>query len=199
MAYRGRPLIAHSINAALGAASVERTVVSTEDPQIADVARACGAEVVERPIELAGDAATSESALIHVLDTLEARDSYVPELVTFLQATSPERAPSDIDNAVGRLLEDGADSLLSVCRFERYVWREVDGRIEPLNYDYRRRWRDQDFPTQYLENGSIYVFRPAVLREQENRLGGRIAVYVMAPERSFQIDEPRDLAGRSPW
>ena len=189
--YAGKPLIAHSIEHALMARRVARTIVSTEDEEIAGVARAHGAEVFERPSALAADDATSESALLHVLDILE-QEGDQPDLIVFLQCTSPARAQDDIDRAVGVLLDSEADSLLSACRFERYVWRMVDGTAQPINYDYRHRWRDQEFPPQFLENGSIYVTRRAILRETGNRLGGRIVVYEMPAERSFQIDYPED-------
>ena len=192
--FRGRPLVVHSIEDALGAESVTRVVVSTDDDEIASVAQRAGAEVIVRPEELSGDTASSESALLHVLDELREREGYQPELVVFLQCTSPCRDPEDIDAAIELLMAEGADSLLSVCRFKRYVWRVESGTAVPVNYDYRHRWREQEFPEQYMENGSIYVFRPTVLREGDNRLGGRIALYEMSRSKSLQIDEPGDFA-----
>lgn len=191
--WRGKPLIVHSIEHARAAALVERVVVSTDDPEIKAVAVAHGAEVVDRPPELATDAATSESALLHVLAELDDREGYRPDLVVFLQCTSPSRRAGDIDGAVRALVDQGGDSLLSACKFERYLWRVANGRAEPINYDYRRRWRDQDFPAQYMENGSIYVFRRDLFVQTHNRLGGRIVIYEMPHEHSFQIDHPGDF------
>ncbi len=191
--YLGEPLVVHSIKHALGSRVVDRTVVSTEDDEIRRVAEAAGATVVRRPLEIAGDTATSESALLHVLDVLRDGEGWEPDLVVFLQCTSPARTAEDIDGAVATLLAEGADSLLSACPFDKYVWRVGAEGAEPLNYDYHKRWRDQDFPPQYQENGSIYVFTPELLRATNNRLGGRIAIYPMSPEKSFQIDHPQDL------
>ena len=189
----GRPLVVHTVEQARGAPEIDRVVVSTDDELIARVAREAGAEIVMRPPELGSDSATSESALLHVLDFLQTRDRYNPDLVVFLQATSPLRCSDDVSAAIGALLENQADSLFSCCPVHGFVWRRDSADLSSVTYDFRARPRRQDMPEYLLENGSIYVFRPWVLRQFGNRLGGRIAVYRMAPEHSFQIDEPGDL------
>lgn len=194
--FAGKPLVVHSIEDALGARRVHRTIVSTDDAKIAAVSREAGAEVIDRPAELAGDTATSESALVHVLDVIRQRGEREPDLVVFLQCTSPEREPADIDAAIALLEDTGADSLLSATRSRRYLWHMKDGSAVPFNYDYRKRWREQDFPEQFMENGSIYVFRPSVLRAGNNRLGGKIVIYEMNEESKLQIDVPEDLSER---
>ena len=186
----GEPLVVHTVRHALAAEEVDEVIVSTEDEEIAALATAAGATVIARPAELAGDRATSESALLHVLDTREGPD---PELVVFLQATSPVRRAEDIDAAVRRLRDSGADSLLSACRDRGFLWvPDADG-ARPTNYDPQARPREQDMPPQYRENGSIYVFRTPVLREGGARLGGRIEIYEMDEWSSIQIDEPEDV------
>lgn len=189
----GLPLIAYSILQARRSPAVSRVVVSTDDPEIARVSMAFGAEVVERPAELAVDTATSESALLHTLEELERREGYRPELVVFLQATSPLRRSNDIEKAVLQLVAEDADSLFSACPVHGFLWRRTET-LSSVSYDYRQRQRRQDLGTELLENGSIYVFKPRVLLEQANRLGGRITAYEMDPLDSFQVDEPRDLA-----
>lgn len=189
----GKPLVVHSVEHALAASTVDAVYVSTEDPGIAEVSRAAGARVVERPESISTDTATSESALLHVLDTVTESGRNDPDLVVFLQCTSPVRKKDDIDNAVRTLVEEGADSLFSVCKNDRLVWRYVEDEWRSLNYDYRNRKREQEFPVEYRENGSIYVFKPWVLRELDNRLGGRITVYEMDYWCSFQVDRPAHL------
>jgi N-acylneuraminate cytidylyltransferase len=189
----GHPLVAHSIMAALGTPAVTRVVVSTDDPEIGRIAREYGAEVVWRPAEISGDTASSESALLHALTELRGREGYAPDLVVFLQATSPLRRPDDIQNAVTTLLEEKADSLFSACPQQGFVWRREGGRLAPFTYDYRARQVRQDAPEDLMENGSIYVLKPWVLERLGHRLGGRIAVYPMRIYESFQIDEPEDL------
>jgi N-acylneuraminate cytidylyltransferase len=184
----GRPLVVHTIEHALAAEAVEAVYVSTEDPEIAAVARAAGAEAIERPAELAADEATSESALLHALDQLDSD----PELVVFLQCTSPVRGPRDIDGAVAKLVSEGADSLLSVCEDTSFIWTLDGGEPRSVTYDFRSRQREQDIPPQFRENGSIYVFKPELLRREGNRLGGRIALYEMDWWSSFQLDSPEN-------
>lgn len=190
----GKPLLAHTVEQALAARLVNRVLVSTDDEAIAAVARAYGAEVVARPAGISGDTATSESALLHVLDTLTSREAYAPDLVVFLQCTSPVRRPGDIDAAIQTLLDQQADSLLSVVPSHHWLWRVVDGRPDSYNFDYRRRPRRQERPAEYDENGSIYVFKPHILRQFNNRLGGRIALYEMDGWSMIDIDTPQDLA-----
>jgi YrbI family 3-deoxy-D-manno-octulosonate 8-phosphate phosphatase len=190
----GLPLVAHTIHHALAARSVEEVIVSTDDAEIAAVARGYGADVVERPPELASDEATSESALLHVLDERAGRGLSDPELVVFLQCTSPVRRKDDIDGAVETLRAGGFDSLFSACATHALVWERAGGEVRPVNWDHTRRLREQDRAPQLIENGSIYVFRPEILREHGNRLAGLIGVYEMDVWSSFQIDTPDDVA-----
>ena len=185
----GKPLIAHTILQAKQAAQVDRVIVSTDDAEIGQVASEYGAEVVQRPDELSSDTATSESALCHVLETIEEE----PELVVFLQCTSPIREPNDIDNAIDTLRREQADSLLSVVETHHWVWRIENGQPTSFNFDYTNRPRRQDRPAEFDENGSIYIFKPAVLHKYNNRLGGKMALYPMAPNSVIDIDTPDDL------
>ncbi|MGF1504944.1 MAG: cytidylyltransferase domain-containing protein [Anaerolineae bacterium] len=190
----GRPLVAHTIEHARAAPIVTRIVVSTDGAAIAQVASGCGAEVIRRPPAISGDTATSESALRHVLDTLREAEDYQHDLVVFLQCTSPIRAPDDIQRAVQTLLAEGADSLLSVTPSHRFLWKRRGDTVESINYDYRQRPRRQDHDPEFAENGSIYVFRPWVLLHENNRLGGRIALYAMGPWSWIDIDSLQDFA-----
>jgi len=189
----GQPLIVHSIRHALESEAVTRTVVSTDDQEIAEVSRQAGAEVIVRPPELSVDTATSESALEHVVETLAASEGYRPDLLVFLQCTSPVRSRKDIDGAVAHLLKARAESLFSATESTWLLWRAQAGQLTSFNYDFRHRKREQDMTSEWRENGSIYVFRPSILRTHHNRLGGKIAVYPMGYWASFQVDHPEDI------
>ncbi len=193
VAIAGRPLIEHSIEQAQATAMINEVVVSTDDREIAEVASRMGATVIERPDHLAGDEASSESAILHSLDVLRERDGRDPDLVVFLQATSPLRPDNAISEAIEHLVDSFADSLFSACPQHGFVWRTDLEAPESVTYDYRHRPRRQESPEHVVENGSIYVFKPWVLRELSNRLGGRIAVYRMSALHSFQVDEPADV------
>jgi len=189
----GRPLIVHSIAQARRSKLVTRTVVSTDNPAIAEISRHAGAEVLPRPAELSTPTASSESALLHVVDSLERQERYRPDLVVFLQCTSPVRRADDIDNAIRCLQDSGADSVFSAAASKWLLWRSAGPWADSFNYDYRARRREQEMTEEWRENGSIYVFRPELLRTQQNRLGGKIAVYPMDYWSSFQVDSLEDL------
>lgn len=188
----GKPLIAHTIQDAQEAHLVDQVYVSTDDAEIASVSRSYGAEVIQRPTELATDTSSSESALIHALIEIE-KTGVSPELLVFLQCTSPLRNGSDIDRAIEQLRSENADSLLSVSPNHRFLWHLLDGVAESINYDYRQRKRRQDMNPQYMENGSIYILKPWVLKELNNRLGGRISLFIMSEEQSYDIDSLNDF------
>ena len=188
----GRPLVAHSVQHAQASAYVETVYVSTDDAQIASIAERYGAEVIPRSPELAGDEASSESALLEVLDARTKQGLVDPDLVVFLQCTSPSRRPGEVDRAIEALLDEGADSLLSVVQDAALLWQLDGDRLQAVNWNPGSRPREQELSHQYRENGSIYVFRPEVLRETGNRLGGRIALHVMDYWSQFQLDEPED-------
>jgi YrbI family 3-deoxy-D-manno-octulosonate 8-phosphate phosphatase len=189
----GKPLLAHSIQQAFASGVIDRVLVSTDDTEIASVSWREGAEVVWRPPELSGDKASSESALLHTLDYFARAEGGDPDLVVFLQATSPLRRAEDVRKALETLSRDRADSLFSASALQGFLWRVEDGAPRAFNYDHARRPMRQDAPDDLVENGSIYVFKPWVLRQLYNRLGGRVSVYRMESEHYFQIDEAADF------
>ncbi|EAM49233.1 acylneuraminate cytidylyltransferase family protein [Crocosphaera watsonii WH 8501] len=138
------------------------------------------------------DTASSESALIHSLQALEAQNIN-PDLLVFLQCTSPIRTGAEIDQAIAKLKAEEGDSLVSVSPSHRFLWEEVNGVAKSINYDYRHRPRRQNMNPQYVENGSIYVFKPWVLKENKNRLGGKISLYVMSEIAAVEIDSEEDF------
>jgi CMP-N,N'-diacetyllegionaminic acid synthase len=190
---RGKPLITYSILHAQESQYVDKVYVSTDDPEIAAVSLSAGAEVIQRPAELSTDTASSELALIHTLAKIEKTTGIIPELVVFLQCTSPLRTAFDIDRAVEQLRSENADSLLSVSPTHRFLWHQVNGVAKSINYDYFHRLRRQDLNPQYMENGSIYIFKPWVLKELNNRLGGKISLFVMDEAQSWEIDSLEDF------
>ena len=188
----GKPLLAHSIEQAKGAESIGDVFVSTDDEKIAEVAYDYGAEVISRPTELSDDSASSEAALHHALRYISTNYGK-PSLVGFLQCTSPIRTAEDIEGAVATVIQKEADSLLSVVPNHRFVWADGPDGPRSLNFDYTNRPRRQDMEPQYVENGSIYIFKPWVLEEYDNRLGGKVALYVMEEHATFEIDTPFDF------
>lgn len=188
----GKPLISYTILDAIEAQLVHQVYVSTDDEEIASVSQEYGSSIIRRPVDLAGDTASSESALIHALDEIE-KSGIQPNLIVFLQCTSPIRTGVDIDRAIQKLQSEKADSLVSVSLSHRFIWEEVDGEARSINYDYHHRPRRQDMSLQYVENGSIYIFKPWVLKELGNRLGGKISLFPMSEAAAHEIDSPLDF------
>lgn len=186
----GIPLVARSIRAALNSAGVSRVVVSTDDPAIAAVSRQHGAEVVMRPAAIAGDTASSESALLHALDQL-ATQGPLPPLLVFLQCTSPFTTGEHLDKVLEALDGPELNSAFAVSPWHGFLWRE-DGR--GINHDPRQpRQRRQDLEPAYLETGAIYAMRTEAFLSCGSRFcqpWQPVVIETSGPE----IDTPSDLA-----
>ena len=180
----GKPLIAWSIEQALAADCVGRVIVSTDDQRIADVAIQYDAEVYWRGAFTATDEASSESALLEVIN---AQDGCEPTIV-FLQATSPIRQLRDIDRAYA-LLRD-ADSVFSARRVEGYIWNKGVCLVPTCT---KRVPRQQHHQVTLEENGSIYVFRTDPFVQVGRRLFGIVRPYLMHSLDSYQIDTEQDM------
>ena len=193
----GHPLVAWTIACCRSCRLIKGVFVSTDDPEIAAVARRYGAEAITRPPELSTDAADSESALIHALDVIASGGRNPVDVVVFLQATSPLRESAELEGALAKFEKEKLDSLFSAAELEhRFIWREQGGRVESWNYDFQRRKRRQDLSGQakyHIETGSFYITRAQLLREKRNRLGGTIGIWPVPFWKSFEIDALVDL------
>jgi N-acylneuraminate cytidylyltransferase len=189
----GKPLLAWTVMQAVAARGVDAVAVSSDSDAILAVAEAAGAIGVRRPDDISGDFASSESAWLHALGAVEA-DRGPFERVVALQATSPIREASDIEQALEIFDRDSLDSLLSVCEVEDYFnWRIGATGPEPINYDFNNRRMRQQIEKRYLENGSFYICVPSLLRNHQNRLGGKIGMHLMDRHKMFQIDRVEDI------
>ena len=190
----GKPLIAHTIEHTLQTPTVDRVFVSTDDSEIAEVSRQYGAEVIWRPEEISDDKASSESALLHALDHLEKSEGYVPELVVFLQCTSPLTLPEDIEGTIQALVEQGADSAFSVTPCHYFLWKQdKQGAAVGINHDKSYRLLRQERESQFLETGAVYVMRTEGFKRAKHRFFGKTAMYVVPKERCLEIDDSVDL------
>jgi YrbI family 3-deoxy-D-manno-octulosonate 8-phosphate phosphatase len=188
----GVPLIARAVRAALAAERIGRVVVTTDDDRIADAARAAGAEIVDRPSELAGATASSESALLHVLGA-----SGEPAGITvFIQATSPFIDPADLDAAVARVAAGERDVVFAAAPTHLFLWRDdaAQGTAVGVNHEASRRPRRQDREPEYAETGAFYVFRTDGFLAAGHRFFGRVGIQPVHADHAIEIDDADDLS-----
>ena len=191
----GKPLIAYTIEGAQGARSIDRIVVSTDSPEIAEVSRRFGAEVpFMRPDELATDTSEAVDNYIYTVDRLSREGNADIDAFAVLLPTAPLRTSADIDCAVEMFLEKNADSVVSYTpeshpiRWHKYV--NADGSFEDI-FDTALENR-QELRTSYRPNGAIYVFRTAMIKTRRYYTD-RSYAYVMPRERSVDIDTLDDF------
>lgn len=191
----GKPLLAWSIEQALVAQCIMNVYVTSEDLEILAMAKQFGAIPIQRPLELAEDKSSSDEALMHALREIENDLEKNIDSVVFLQATSPVRESSDIDAAVNLFTKTQADSVFSAAILDDFcIWKKGQEGLRSFTYDFKNRGRRQERDPFYLENGSIYVFKPGLLKETGNHLGGRIEMFFMPLWKSFEIDAFDDVA-----
>ena len=184
------PLVCRSIRAAQASNAVGRVVVSTDDDAIAAAAEAEGAGVIRRPAAIAGDTASSESALLHALELLEAQGPLEAEMV-FLQCTSPFTTGVQIDAVLAALKEEGCNSSFAVTPWHGFLWR-ADGRGINHNPELPRQ-RRQDLEPAFLETGAIYAMGVTAFKGCGSRFCPPTRPVVLQ-EMGPEIDTPEDLA-----
>jgi CMP-N,N'-diacetyllegionaminic acid synthase len=195
----GRPLIAHTCDAARGSRRLTRVVVSTDDEEVAAEAAKLGMEVpFLRPAALAGDDTPMVDVLVDLLSTLDRRESYHPHAVVLLQPTSPFRRAAHIDAAIDLFDAARADSVVSVVpvphQFTPSSLMRLDGdRLVPAQ-EGPAPVRRQDKPPLFARNGpAVVVVRTNVLLDQRALYGKDTRALVMSREDSLDIDDAFDL------
>ena len=186
----GKPLIAWTIIQALETPEIDAVYVTSDNQEILSVATQYGARTIERPADIAGDTATSESAVQHALGVIGSDQ----EAVLMLEVTSPLRKRDDFSRCVRQFRNDQWDSCFAGALLEDFlIWRNGgDGGLESINYDWKNRGIRQNREPDFVENGSIYMFRPEILLNDDNRFGGKLGVFLIDFWQSFELDEPQD-------
>lgn len=193
----GKPMIAYSIEAALGAKSLSDVVVSTEDEEIARIAKELGAWVpFLRPQELAQDTTPSFPVAEYTLKRLNEESDHTYDYAVWLQPTSPLRRSGDIDRALEILSESDTDSVVSVEPVEDYhpcrLYRLKGNYLGLIQKDDGSGLRQRLDPV-YHRNGAVYAFKTEVLMKYHNFFGEKILPYEMPRSRSVNVDDEYDL------
>jgi len=177
----GKPLIAHTIEAAQQSKYINKIVLSTEDAEIKKVALEFGSEVIDRPMELATDEIKSAPCLVHAVDELE-KNGYKPDVVMLLQATSPNKDGALIDSVIEKLINSHHDSVFTGYKhsYTMALWKKChNGKTVGL-YDYhlRPRWQDVHLNEEiWGENGAIYAIKIDAFRKYSDFIGEDPYIY----------------------
>jgi YrbI family 3-deoxy-D-manno-octulosonate 8-phosphate phosphatase len=190
----GRSLVERAIDTCRAATLIDGVYVSTDDAEIATTAEAAGATVIMRPAELSSDTASSESALLHALDQLIMVNEE-PEVVVFVQCTSPFIAPDDLDRGIEMIIHDHADSVFSAVATFDFLWRPSGGfgLVAGQNHDPALRRRRQDRQPDFRETGAFYVMSAVGFKAARHRFFGRTAVVHVPELTAVDIDHLHDL------
>ena len=173
----GKPLIAYSVEAAKASPYVDRVIVTTDSPEIAEVARKFGAEVpFMRPAELAQDLTPTEPVLAHAVEWLEREEGYRVDIVVFLQPTDIFRKRTMIDETVKRLLDDPTlESAFVAYKTHKNFWRKKDGQWVRMAPDLAYGPRQKKEPV-YREDTGLACATRASLIKAGKRLGDRVEI-----------------------
>ena len=185
----GKPLVYWTLEALQNSINIDKIFVATDCREIKNVVdnfKFSKVEVYDREPKNANDTASTESVM---LEFIEKQNFSKKDLFLLVQATSPLTQTKDFNEALDKLKNEKADSLLTCVRTKRFYWND-DG--IPLNYEYKNRPRRQDFDGMLMENGAFYINSIENILKDQNRLSGKISIYEMEEFTSVEIDEEDD-------
>ena len=185
----GKPLIYYVLNSLNSVTQIKHVFVATDSNEIkqtVDLFNFRKVTLYDRDPKNAQDMSSTESVMIEFIQkqNFDSNDIFI-----LAQATSPFTRSTDIEEALRIYQNSNTDSLLSCVRITNFFWNE-DG--TPINYDYNRRPRRQDYKGVLMENGAFYISTVGNILKYQNRLSGKIKVYEMPQYSKFEIDEPND-------
>ncbi|WP_335668938.1 acylneuraminate cytidylyltransferase [Ensifer adhaerens] len=189
----GVPLVGRAVLAAIESKFVSNVYVSSDSSEILEVAKRFGATAITRPPALSNSTASSESALIHALREIEGMTGTMPDVLVFIQCTSPFTTPEQIDAVVSELLNRGAASAFAAIEDHGFIWQVAsDGTAIGLTHNHAEpRQRRQDMIPRYRETGAIYAVRvPEFLATEQRFCGVTVLVPVAMPP--IEIDTAED-------
>lgn len=194
----GKPLLAYTAESALAASALSKVILSTEDEEIAMIGRELGLCVpFMRPAELAQDSTPTMPVVLHAIEALENQGESF-DAVCLLQPTNPLRRPEHIDACIELLEQTNSDSVVSVLPVPDTFnpmwtfWKNEDGTIKLTSGEKEPTVRRQELPKAFYRDGSVYVTRSSVLRDQGSLYGRKIQSFEMEAKFAVNIDTPSD-------
>lgn len=194
----GKPLIAYTIETAQKCEILNRTVVSTDDDEIAEIAKKYGGDVpFMRPKELALDVTPTLPVLQHAVSFIETNENVHVDVIVLLDPTSPTRRIEDIEECIQKLEQENADSVVTICEVDHnpyFVMMELDGdRLVPLIKSDKVITRRQDAPVVYRLNAAVYAIKRDVLMNMDKMITDNTLAVIMPHELSIHIDHEIDF------
>lgn len=185
----GKPLIYWNLEALQNSTNIDKIFVATDCDKIKSVVNSfcfSKVEVYDREPQNANDTASTESVMLEFINNQNFDNN---DLFLLVQATSPLTETKDFDDAITMIKDKKIDSILTCVRIKRFIWNE-DG--SPLNYDYKFRPRRQNFDGVLMENGAFYINNVENIKQNQNRISGKIAIFEMEEFKAIDIDEEDD-------
>ena len=179
----GKPLIAYSIQTALNSKYVDDVILSSDDPEIIEIAKIFGSNVLERPKYLAEDDTPLDPVIFHALSSYEKETGVVYDYVISMQPTSPLLSSGTLDQAIAEIIDSGCDTLLSVRDETHLYWTKINNEFIPL---YKERLNRQYLDPIYKETG-LFISKRSIITET-SRIGGKICVFQISFKESVDID-----------
>jgi N-acylneuraminate cytidylyltransferase len=188
----GRSLLMRAVTACRQSQLIDEVVVSSDHPGIQEEARRAGARVVVRPAAIAGNTASSESAVLHAITEVQG-DGPAPEVTVLVQCTSPFMNPFDLDGAIARVLAGEADCAFSAVESHAFLWKYAPDGLVGINHDSSFRPRRQDREVEFRETGAFYAMRTDGLRRHGRRFFGTLVAQRVNDDHALEIDTVDDL------
>jgi N-acylneuraminate cytidylyltransferase len=190
--FKGKHLINHTVKHAIQSKLVNKVFVSTNDKRVSKIVPN-SVYIVNRPGNISKDKSSTEESISHFFSYLKKYKIELPDAIVLLQCTSPYREYNDIDLAIKNFKKKKFDSLFSAFKNKNLFWRFENKNLKPINYNPKKRKREQEMNNQLIENGSIYIFKTKGFLKNKCRIFGKIGSYIMKRENSFQIDNYEDI------
>ena len=194
----GKPLIGWTIEQANKSKYLDRIIVSTEDEEIMEISKSFGAEVLQRPKDLAQDNTPTSDVIIHVIETLD-KEGYKYDFIVLLEPTSPLREDDDIDNAIEIISNNSyAYSLVSLgeIHLEHPEYVKIiddDGFVFPYSQTNKKYYRRQDLPKAYFPYGVVYICKTDVFKERLTFYTDKTVPYIIDRWQNYEIDDLYDF------
>ncbi len=188
-----RPLIYYTYKEAIKIFDKKNIFLSSNDEKAKKFSLKYGLRYIQRPQHLCKDKSTTELAILHFINQMSLKESFLNKNIVLLQITSPMRTYKDIQGSIHKFINLKLDSIFSGFKEKGFAWISKDNKLDSISFNFRRRKRSQELADIIYENGSIFIFNIKKFLKYKNRICGKFDYYEMSKKISLDIDEKKDL------